>query len=202
MSSASAFEVFGLLDPPLWLVTAQAGGLRGGLIATFVNQASIVPGSPRVVVGLARQHHTWRLVNESACFALHLLGEEQLEWVWRFGLASGNDWAGTGHADKFAGLDVRQSSLGNPLVEGSPAWLDCRVETRLETGDRTVFLGAVADGRIEQRITPLTMGRMIQLAPKEKLQELKRLMERDQSIDAEAIRSWRSTASERDTPSA
>ncbi len=59
---ALAAALFARTDRELWLLTAAAGGRRGGLIATFVSQASIVPDLPRVVVGLAKQHHTWQLV--------------------------------------------------------------------------------------------------------------------------------------------
>ena len=80
-------SLFARTDRQLWLLTAAAGGRRGGLIATFVGQASIVPDLPRVVVGIARQHHTHELVEASSAFALHLLGEEHLDRVWRFGFA-------------------------------------------------------------------------------------------------------------------
>src|SRR5438045_1414450 len=89
MDPGAIAGLFAALDREVWLVTAAAGGRRGGLIATFVNQASIVPDLPRVVIGLARQHHTWELVEASGAFALHLLGEEHLDLVWRFGLPSG-----------------------------------------------------------------------------------------------------------------
>src|SRR5438105_6132875 len=98
---SAAGSLFARLDREIWLVTSQADGRRGGLIATFVNQASIVPDMPRVVVGLAKQHHTWELVQASGVFALHLLGQRHLEWVWRFGLSSGRQ------GDKFAGLEAR-----------------------------------------------------------------------------------------------
>src|SRR3954452_13625481 len=100
MPAPDTFAVFNRLDPPVWLLTAKAQGRRGGLIATFVNQASITPDLPRVVVGLARQHFTWGLVEQSRCFSLQLLGEGHLDWVWRFGLQSGRD------TDKFLGLEV------------------------------------------------------------------------------------------------
>src|SRR5438874_504064 len=127
----AALEILDRLDRELWLVTAQAVGRRGGLIATFVTSASIVPEMPRVLVGLARQHHTWGLVEESGALALHLLGVEHLDWVWRFGLQSGRD------GDKFGGLAVETTPAGSPLLVDALAWLDCKVEARLETGDRT-----------------------------------------------------------------
>src|SRR5437660_1430678 len=89
VNSEAAAALFRKLDRELWLVTASAGGRRGGLIATFVSQASIVPELPRTILGLAKQHHTWGLIEASGVFALHLMGEEQLDWVWRFGLQSG-----------------------------------------------------------------------------------------------------------------
>src|SRR5690348_16410731 len=110
MDSAAVARLFAHVDRELWLVTAAAGPRRGGLIATFVSTASIVPALPRVLVGLAKQHHTWELVEASDAFALHLLGEEHLDWVWRFGLRSGRA------LDKLEGLDVRPGAAGSPLL--------------------------------------------------------------------------------------
>jgi flavin reductase (DIM6/NTAB) family NADH-FMN oxidoreductase RutF len=173
------------LDREIWVVTAAAGANRGGLVATFVSQASIVPSLPRMLLGVARQHHTWHLIETSGAFALHLLGEEQLDWVWRFGLASGRD------GDKLAGLDVRQGANGSPILSGVLGWLDCRVEARLETGDRTVYLAAVVDGDCTGTQPPLTTRRLLQLAPPERMQQLKEQMTHDIAIDAAAIEAWR-----------
>jgi hypothetical protein len=43
LDPAAVRGVFDLLDPPLWLVTAAAGTAVGGLIATGVMEASIIP---------------------------------------------------------------------------------------------------------------------------------------------------------------
>jgi flavin reductase (DIM6/NTAB) family NADH-FMN oxidoreductase RutF len=185
MDPAAVAGVFARLDPALWLVTAAAGGRRGGLIATFVSQASIVPEMPRVLVGLARQHHTWALVEEAGAFALHLLADEQLDWVWRFGLGSGRD------ADKLAGMAVRPGVTGAPILAEAPAFLDCRVEARWDTGDRTVYLAEVAEGAVVRAVPPLTLGRAVAAASAERLRQLKEALVRDAAVDAEAIRAWR-----------
>src|SRR5262245_53477403 len=137
MDVTAATTLFAWLDRELWLLTAASGGRRGGLIATFVTQVSIVPDLPRVLVALARQHHTTGLVEASGAFALHLLGEENLELVWGFGLESGRD------RDKFAGLETTTSGVGNPLLIGTVGWLDCRVEAKLDVGDRLVYTAEV-----------------------------------------------------------
>src|SRR5437763_15073353 len=115
-------DILRLIDREICLVTAEHEERRGGLIATFVSQASIVPEAPRMLVGIAKQHHTWGLIEASLAFTLHLLDESHLDWVWRFGLQSGHD--------KF--IDMPELN--------AVAWLKCRVETALDTGDRTIYL--------------------------------------------------------------
>src|SRR5262249_46412561 len=60
-----AEPLFAALDRELWLLTAAAPPRRGGLVATMVSQASLSPETPRVLVGVAKQHHTWGLVEAS-----------------------------------------------------------------------------------------------------------------------------------------
>jgi flavin reductase (DIM6/NTAB) family NADH-FMN oxidoreductase RutF len=186
MDPTAASTLFAWLDREIWLVTAQAETRRGGLIATFVNVASIVPDMPRMLVGVSRQHHTWELIERSNAFALHLLGERHLDWVWRFGLESGRA------RDKLHDLPVRPVITGSPVLEDAIGWLDCRVEGRLDAGDRTVYLAEVVQGGVTNFAPPLTFQRLLQLAPQAKLAELKRQLHRDGEIDAEAIRKWRS----------
>jgi flavin reductase (DIM6/NTAB) family NADH-FMN oxidoreductase RutF len=181
-------QIFLQTDREIWLLTATADAERGGLIATFVSQASIVPDLPRVVVGLAKQHHTTPLVERSRAFVLHLLTEDHIDWVWRFGLQSGRA------VDKWAGLSWSESA-GGPLLAGALAWLECRVETTLDIGDRLVFAAEVRTGGMDRQGTPLTMRRLIQLAPPERHRELKAGLERDAVVDAAAIRAWRQSRS-------
>jgi flavin reductase (DIM6/NTAB) family NADH-FMN oxidoreductase RutF len=189
MDLTAASRLVHRFDRELWLVTARAGIRRGGLIATFISPASIVPEMPRMLVGLAKAHHTWELVEQSSAFALHLLGEEHLDWVWRFGLHSGRD------GDKLSGMAVRSGSSGSPLLDEARGWLDCRVEARLDTGDRTVYLAGVLDARLPDARPILTLGRMMELATGERRGELSEQLRRDAVLDADAIRRWRRSAS-------
>jgi flavin reductase (DIM6/NTAB) family NADH-FMN oxidoreductase RutF len=185
MDSTAACTLFAWLDPEVWLVTAQAGPRRGGLIATFVSPASIAPELPRVLLGLARQHHTWELVEASGCFALHLIRADQLDWVWHFGLHSGRD------RDKLDGLAVHPGTTGSPVLDDAIGWLDCRVEARLDSGDRTVYLAEVVESRVCHFAPPLTFQRLLELAPAAQLADLKRQRHQDSLVDAEAILAWR-----------
>src|SRR5580700_9651527 len=140
MDSNELGHLFERVDREVWIVTAAHAGRRGGLAATFVAPASIVPEMPRIIAGIAKTHETWKLIEASGAFAVHLVEESQAELVWRFGLQSSRD------VDKFAGLRVHAAATGSPILRDALAWLDCRVETRMDTGDRTVFLGEVCEG--------------------------------------------------------
>lgn len=185
MQLDAATELFALTDRELWLITASAGDRRGGLIATFVSHASLVPELPRILIAVAKQHHTWQLIEASGTFGAHLLAEKNLELIWRFGLASGRD------LDKFDGLASETGASGSPIIDNTLGWLECRVETRLDTGDRTVYVAEVLAAKKLLDEPPLTAKRMIELAPPEKLKQLRELRQHDSAVDAAAIRAWR-----------
>ena len=173
------------VDRELWLVTAQEGVRRGGLMATFVNSASIVAEAPRMLVGVARSHYTWELLEASGAFALHLLGESNIDWVWRFGLSSGRS------EDKFAGMAASVGPTGSPILSGVVGWLECRVESRWDIGDRTLYLAEVVAGGPQSDEAPLTLRRLLERATPEQRAEMKRLRQEDAVLDAAAIQTWR-----------
>ena len=188
MAAEASVRLFERIDRELWVVTAAAWGRRGGLIATFVSQASIVPEMPRVLVGLAKHHHSWQLVEKSRAFALHLIGEDQLDWVWRFGLRSGRD------GDKLDGLTIETGPTGSPILTDAPGWLDCRVEKSIDTGDRTIYLAEVVASRLSSDRALLTVAQLRQRADAERRVEMTHQRESDSILDAEAIREWRRRA--------
>jgi flavin reductase (DIM6/NTAB) family NADH-FMN oxidoreductase RutF len=172
-------------DRELWLVSAAAGPRRGGLIATFVMQAALTTELPRVLVGLAAQHHTRQVIDAGGAFGLHLLGEEHLDWVWRFGLETG------AQTDKFAGLQAAEGETGAPILKDAPAWLECRVEANWDIGGRVLYVAEIVDGGVRREGKLLTMARMLELAPAEKLTRLRELVRQDSAIEEDAIRRWR-----------
>lgn len=176
----SAQSILAHLPYPIWVLTAAAGGRRGGLVATFVSRASIVEHMPRVCIGLSVRHHTTELVRHASACALHLLTEADVDWVWRFGLVSGRT------TDKLAGVDFRAGSTGSPILTEAAAWLECRIETSMETGDRTVFLAEVVDAETAD-VAPLTVDRLRSIAPPGELARMDEHYARDAEVDAQLI---------------
>jgi flavin reductase (DIM6/NTAB) family NADH-FMN oxidoreductase RutF len=181
-------KIFDGLDRELWLITARAGERCSGLIATYVSRASLVPTLPRVTIALAKHHFTHDLIEASNAFCMHLIGEDTIDWVWRFGIPSGRE------IDKLRGLVTSIGVSGSPILSGALAWLDCCVEARMDTGDRTVYLAEVLDARIERTATlPLTFRRLLELAPADKLREMKQALEHRATLEGLAEAAARGT---------
>jgi flavin reductase (DIM6/NTAB) family NADH-FMN oxidoreductase RutF len=188
MPIEDASRLFDNIDRIVWLVTARAGTRCGGFIATFVNSASLVPKLPRVLIAVAKHHHTWTLIEESGAFALHLLGEQNLDLVWRFGLQSG------AQVNKFEGLATTLGATLSPLLPDTLAVIECRVENRMDVGDRTVYVAEVVSAERRSDAAPLTEKRMRTLAPAQKVRELDRRQENDIESDTASILAWRHQA--------
>jgi flavin reductase (DIM6/NTAB) family NADH-FMN oxidoreductase RutF len=190
-------EIFNRLDREIWLITARSGQQSSGLIATYVSRVSLVPSLPRVTIALAKHHFTRELIEASDAFCMHLIDETIIDWVWRFGIRTGRE------INKLAGLPTSTSVGGSPILSGALGWLDCRVEARMDTGDRTVYLAEVLEARSQRAATPLTFKRLLEVAPADKLREMKLAMEPDVELDRAAIYDWRQQqAAQRDERSA
>jgi len=129
-----------LVDREIWIITAAAGQRRSGLVASFVMPASIDPQQPVLMTGLAANHYTTELVQASGAFAAHLIGRDQVELVWKFALASGRT------KDKLAGLVLKPSQTGAPVIDDCLAWFECSVTDQRQSAGRIFFWASVVAG--------------------------------------------------------
>lgn len=182
-------NVFRLVDRPVWIVTAAASGDRGGLVATWVQQASIDPAAPLVVAALAPNHFTAELVSSSGGFALHLVGQRQIDLLWRFSIGSGRN------KDKLAGLATTCSTMGSPILGDCLAWLDCRVVSRYDGGDRWYFWADVISGGSNSNEPPLTERAMFAAASAKQKAALLANLRADQACHASLRTEWRTRVS-------
>ena len=61
----------------------------------------------------------------------------------------------------------------------------------MDSGDRTIYLAAVVDGRLERTDPPLTTNRFFGLAPPDKQKIMNEQYEYDARLDAQSIQQWR-----------
>ncbi|MBU7600027.1 flavin reductase family protein [Streptomyces sp. P38-E01] len=99
-----------MLDQPVQIVTAAAGGERAGCLVGFAGQCSLRP--VRFAVWLSRANRTWRVADRADHLGVRLLDPERLDLARLFG----------GETDKFARTPWRSGPGGAPVLEGAAAW--------------------------------------------------------------------------------
>ncbi len=135
---AAAFDrIVDSIDPPMYVVTAAAGGERSGCLVGFATQASIDP--PRLLVCLSKVNHTFAVAAATDLLAVHVLRRGDHHLARRFGHETGDE------VDKFAGLDVTSGPGGVPVLAGLDHVVG-RVLDRVDCGDHVAVLLAPEGG--------------------------------------------------------
>jgi len=182
---AKHFEAtFRTVDREVWIVTAASDDRRGGMVATWVSQASLDNNRPVVVLGAAPNHHTTELIGAAGCFGLHLITEEQADLAWNFGIGSGRD------RDKLADLALDPNPHA-PLLRRCLARMVCRTFARLPTGDRIYYWADVIECEKLAVGEPLGEQRLIALASDEQKRLLRENREADIAEQSPVQEQWR-----------
>jgi flavin reductase (DIM6/NTAB) family NADH-FMN oxidoreductase RutF len=117
------------------VISARTDNGYRGLTASSLVSISIDP--PMVLVGLERESATRTAVAEIKAFNVSVLTRSQEFIADRFaGRAPAMD-------PKWAGVPHRLGANGIPLVEGSAAWLECRLVEIRPAGDHDICVGEV-----------------------------------------------------------
>jgi flavin reductase (DIM6/NTAB) family NADH-FMN oxidoreductase RutF len=97
---------------------------------------------PLILISVARDHLTEKLINQSEKFTLVIAGEGQKELAAQVGSLKGDD------VDKFEhfGINTLASGGNDTLIpEGAAAWMACDVESTQDIKGYRLFIGRVAD---------------------------------------------------------
>lgn len=103
-----------------------------GLTCQSFSSLSLDP--PLVVLSTARSSRTWPRIAATGRFAVNVLGADQQAVSTRFAVSGG---------DKFAGQGWRAGALGNPLLDGAIAHVECDIDAVHDGGDHRIVVGRV-----------------------------------------------------------
>lgn len=114
------------------VVTCESGGTRHGITVSAFCSLSLDP--PLILVCIEKRVTAHDAIASAGHFAVNVLAEDQEEISARF--ASRVE-------DRFEDVPVRPGSLGDPLIEGALATIECRVHEQWPGGDHTIFIGEI-----------------------------------------------------------
>jgi flavorubredoxin/flavin reductase (DIM6/NTAB) family NADH-FMN oxidoreductase RutF len=140
-----AIQALGRVVGSLCVLTARkgegAGRLSGAMVASWVSQASFSP--PGFTVAVAKERAVEALLHVGDHFALNVLAAGRENGPMRRFLrpfAPG--------ADRLEGLELESSPAGQPILPEALAWLEARVQQRMECGDHWLIYAQADQGGV------------------------------------------------------
>lgn len=128
-------QVLGQYPTGVCVVTARSP--LGEAVAMVVGSFSSVSLDPPLVAFFPdRKSSTWAKLRECERFCVNILGADQEDICRK--LASKDP-------DKFAGVAYSESAQGNPILDGSVAWIDCDRHAIVDAGDHEMVTGRVLE---------------------------------------------------------
>jgi flavin reductase (DIM6/NTAB) family NADH-FMN oxidoreductase RutF/DNA-binding GntR family transcriptional regulator len=132
-------EVIGRFASGVTIITTRLDGQDFGTTASAVSSLSTEP--PMLLVCLNRTSETQRAVAEAGRFAVNILAGGQAELAYAFARKS---------PDKFRDFEIVRGDHGVPLIPGTLATLECRVQETATGGTHTVIMGTVISARARE----------------------------------------------------
>ncbi|MGQ9632477.1 MAG: flavin reductase family protein [bacterium] len=148
----SPSEAWGKIRPEIVaLVTSVDEAGKANIITLgWVMRCSVNP--PMVAVGINRRAYSHELISRTGEFVLAYPNSDMGDVAHFCGTHSGRD------VDKFerTGLvPVKSRFVKPPCIEGCVANIECRLVSRLDTGDHTIFVGEAVAARVCDGVKPL-----------------------------------------------
>jgi len=133
---------------PYGLYVLTAEGKDGRIAAATVNwvtQTAFEP--PLVVVGVKADSGAHSLIKESRAFVLNILGKEHKDVAFTFFKPVERQ------GNTIGGQPFRSGSLGAPILERAPAFVECALVETIERGDHSIFVGEVKDAGVSAQLS-------------------------------------------------
>lgn len=149
MDSAAKKTALRMITYGVYVATSRAGERVAAATVTWLSQVSFEP--PLVVVGLRKDSHLFQVVSESGTFAINLLDEGQKKIATTFFRTP------VQQSELLSGYAFQAGQTGSPLLEESPAYLECKVVGSLAQGDHEVVMGEVIAAGVRREAAPLEL---------------------------------------------
>jgi rubredoxin/flavin reductase (DIM6/NTAB) family NADH-FMN oxidoreductase RutF len=135
----------------LYVVSASDGNRMSGHVSNTVFQITADP--PKFSVASHKDNLTTELIKKSKAFSISILEQEcDLDFLGPWGFRTGKE------IDKFDVAKYETGKSGSPiLLDKTLGYIDCELETMVDTGTHILFIGKVVDAQIvDNEKTPLT----------------------------------------------
>jgi flavin reductase len=145
-------RTFGCFATGVTVVTCRVGARTHGITINSFTSVSLDP--PLILVCIDKKTIAYQLLPEAGTFVVNVLAESQRQICEYFArrLAADPD-------DELAGIPYAAGETGAPILDGTIAFLECRIAEIHPGGDHDIFVAEVVDAQIRSDETPLLFHR-------------------------------------------
>ncbi|SHH41082.1 flavin reductase family protein [Thermosipho atlanticus] len=143
-------DALGKLYSSVAVVSMNLNGKINGITVAWIVRVSIKP--KLIVISIGKTRYSHELLNKVEYYGVSVLSCKQKEIAKIFGTYSGRNY------DKFKNVEYTFSKRGLPIINGSVAYLECKIIDKFDVGDHTLFVGEVVDEKVLSNEKPLIYG--------------------------------------------
>lgn len=134
----------------LYIVTSGQDGKFNGQIANSIVQVTSKPATLAMCIN--RENYTYELIRQSRKFVVSIVSEAApMTFIGLFGFKSGRD------VDKLKEVKTKIGVTGVPIVlDYSIGFIEAEVESELDCGTHTIFVGKVVEADLTGEGQPMT----------------------------------------------
>lgn len=136
-------KALGRISGGLYIITAQKGDIKSAMLASWVSQASFKPLG--LTIAVAKDRAIESLMQVSDRFVLNILEEGNYQALMKHFLKRFPPGA-----DRFEGVNTQTATNGSPILTDALAYVECKVESRMELSDHWIVYASVDAGRVSK----------------------------------------------------
>ena len=126
-------DIVGNFSTGVTVITTENNLLEPiGFTANSFTSLSLNP--KLVLFNIDKKSSLYKSFMDAEHFAINILANDQIDLSKKFSKSG---------IDRFDGVDYYKDITGSPILQGSLAYLDCKIQNRYEGGDHTIVIGEV-----------------------------------------------------------
>ena len=145
-------RTFGCFATGVTVVTCRVGARTHGITINSFTSISLDP--PLILVCIDKKAIAYQLLPEAGTFVVNVLAENQRQICEYFAKRLAPD-----PNDELADMPYAAGETGAPILDGTIAFLECRIAAAHPGGDHDIFVAEVVEAKIRSDEAPLLFHR-------------------------------------------
>jgi flavin reductase (DIM6/NTAB) family NADH-FMN oxidoreductase RutF len=126
----------------IYIMTAKHGDDVGSATVNWVTQTAFAP--PMVVVGVKAESGVYEVLKKAGHFAINMCAKGQQGMAFAFFKPAEVE------GETISGEPFHVGSTGAPILENTPASVECKLVEIVEKGDHHIVIGEVVDAHVRK----------------------------------------------------